>query len=226
MLAIVAKERHVKRRPKAKAVKGSKPTKPVGKGQASEPVKRITKMRSLIVEARSEGNAVGALLAKITDRHGMSVRAVASNPELLKEAGLNPKDVNPEAIGVANFILNETDKDISARVAAYNERVKPFIKQEPTFADEPGKEILPLYAEPKKKPKREGLFGHKVTAVIRWMGVEGWKFPAAKKALAALGVNIADATIHAQLRAGVKGERGPAAELTASESKKLKEAAK
>lgn len=59
-----------------------------------------------------------------------------------------------------------------------------------------------------------GLFGQSVTAVIRWMGKEGWTFAEAKEALERVKVSIAEATIRAQLLAGRQGKRGAPAELS------------
>jgi len=72
--------------------------------------------------------------------------------------------------------------------------------------------------------KRYELFGHAITGVLRAMGKAGWKFADARKALNVLGIECADATLHAQLRAGVKGERGDPAPLTAENFQALKDA--
>ncbi len=76
-------------------------------------------------------------------------------------------------------------------------------------------------APAKKGTTRDTLFGYPVTSVIRWMGKDCWGWDEAKTALSMLKVRVADATIHAQLRAGKKGERGPPAPLNSSEEKKL-----
>lgn len=68
-----------------------------------------------------------------------------------------------------------------------------------------------------------GLWGHQPTAVIRWMGKEGWNFKQAKHALGHSGVDVADATIRAQLLAGKKGERGAPADLTDEQKNHLQE---
>lgn len=65
------------------------------------------------------------------------------------------------------------------------------------------------------------LFGHSVTAVIRLMGKQDWEFGEVKHALKAKGIQVADATIRAQLLAGRKGTRGEPATLEAKEIKEL-----
>ena len=68
---------------------------------------------------------------------------------------------------------------------------------------------------------RDLLFGHSITAVIRWMGKNQWKFDQAKKALAAKDITVADATLRAQLHAGRNGARGEPATLTKAQAQEL-----
>lgn len=68
---------------------------------------------------------------------------------------------------------------------------------------------------------KETIFGFPMTAVIRWMGVDCWNYDQARTALSFLKIKIADTTIHAQLRAGRKGERGPPAELSPGQEREL-----
>jgi hypothetical protein len=73
--------------------------------------------------------------------------------------------------------------------------------------------------EGKKGGKKYRIWGHPVTAVIRWMGSDAWTFDDVRLALKELGVpDVGDNTVKAQLIAGRKGGdcdgRGPAAELT------------
>lgn len=58
------------------------------------------------------------------------------------------------------------------------------------------------------------LWNHQPTAVLRWMGKEGWSFEDAKKVLKARGLNVKDPTIKTQLSAGRLGKRGAPAKLT------------
>jgi hypothetical protein len=69
------------------------------------------------------------------------------------------------------------------------------------------------------------LFGFSVTAVLRWMGRQGWK---AKEALAVLtaldtehGCLCNQGTVNIQVRAGAKGERGEPAPLTPTQAEQL-----
>jgi serine/threonine protein kinase len=74
--------------------------------------------------------------------------------------------------------------------------------------------------EPENAPRAD-ILGHSATAVVRWMGRQGWDFDRAKAALARLGGQIAESTIRIQLRAGAKGERGEPAMLTPEEIAQL-----
>lgn len=69
----------------------------------------------------------------------------------------------------------------------------------------------------------EGLWGHQPTAVIRWMGKEGFSFQEAQAALQASGVDVAPGTIRAQLLAGRTGQRGAPAPLTLEQIEELKQ---
>lgn len=58
------------------------------------------------------------------------------------------------------------------------------------------------------------LWGNQPTAVMRWMGKEGWSPQEASKVLKEMGVDGAEATVKIQVRAGATGQRGAAAALT------------
>ncbi len=79
---------------------------------------------------------------------------------------------------------------------------------------------------PEKKPRGSyDLFGFPVTAVLRWMGKEGWTFHDARKVLDAYDLQeVADGTIRTQLGCGKRGERGEPAPLTPEQVKQLEEA--
>lgn len=90
-------------------------------------------------------------------------------------------------------------------------------------------------AAPAVKEKKEGVstgprtvnrvsngvkvFEFSPTAVVRWMGQEGWTFDQAKKALTGYGVEVNDVTIKTSLNRG-KREGNPAA-LSAAQKKEL-----
>lgn len=69
---------------------------------------------------------------------------------------------------------------------------------------------------------RTTIFGHPVTAVLRWMGKQGWTFDHAARAVSSFGADIAGGTIKIQLKAGRKGERGEPAAITPDQEKELK----
>jgi SPP1 gp7 family putative phage head morphogenesis protein len=62
------------------------------------------------------------------------------------------------------------------------------------------------------------LANHSKTGVVRWMGKNDISFAEAKVLMEELGLEVADATIRAQLRAGVTGQRGAPASLTQAEA--------
>lgn len=71
------------------------------------------------------------------------------------------------------------------------------------------------------KTTRYTLFGHAVTAVIRWMGVKGFTFDQAVAALEESGCCPNPATVKIQLSAGLKGERGAPASLSREHAAQL-----
>lgn len=78
-----------------------------------------------------------------------------------------------------------------------------------------------------RKICRCDIFGHPVTAVLRWMGREGWEFEDALTAVVTMGAStISDVTIRLQLAAGRKGERGEPADITSAQAKILIENSK
>ncbi len=80
--------------------------------------------------------------------------------------------------------------------------------------------------KPKRQITRAQIFGYPVTAVLRWMGVEGWSFADARAAINAFGAGgISDTTIRIQLPAGRKGDRGAPAPITKQQAAELKAAA-
>lgn len=95
-------------------------------------------------------------------------------------------------------------------------------------AAEPAKPQPPVESgKPKRQIVRAQIFGHAATAVIRWMGANGWTFDEARAALAEFGAaGISDTTVRIQLPAGKKGERGPAAPISEDQAKQLRAAVK
>jgi hypothetical protein len=69
---------------------------------------------------------------------------------------------------------------------------------------------------------RDMIYGHAVTAVLRWMGKDKWDFRDVKRCLAVLKVSVADATIRAQLLAGRQGKRGEPAKLSKEQRMELR----
>ena len=62
--------------------------------------------------------------------------------------------------------------------------------------------------------RRYLLYGHNVTSVLRFLGLDGWTLEESSKLMTILGLSVKEATLKAQLRAGRLGERGDPAKLT------------
>lgn len=108
-----------------------------------------------------------------------------------------------------------------------NPTPKPIIKPEPIIVDpKPLPKPTPIPDPIKPTPALKPEFHQAPTAVIRWMGKEGFSFQEARAAVAEAGLKVSDATIRAQLSAGAKGLRGAAAELSEDQAAFLQQARK
>jgi hypothetical protein len=129
-------------------------------------------------------------------------------PEFLIDNGLNPQkylkvqvvDKGREIVGLHIDTINQAWRLYRTK---HPQRVPRIMRQDDDDEDE----------QLGGSKKRQVLFGHHVTAVLRWMGTDHWDFNEAKKALSKLRVYPADPTIRIQLRAGKTGERGEPAPL-------------
>lgn len=114
--------------------------------------------------------------------------------------------------------FTEAWKDAPAE--ALSEPANGTSEDSPPPASLPGNQATEEPA-PSKTKSRYDLFGFPVTSVLRALGKDGWNVEQASKALAALNIPCAPATIAIQIKAGAKGERGDPASLTAEHWKQL-----
>jgi len=122
-------------------------------------------------------------------------------------------------------------RDTRVELEAYGHylasKSKGLFSQVAASEKELAKKIAGLDKQRAELPADSGqnrLFGYHPTAVIRWMGAQGWKFSAAQAVLEHYGFSIADATIRTQLAAGRRGERGAPAKLSDDQMNGLREA--
>jgi hypothetical protein len=87
-----------------------------------------------------------------------------------------------------------------------------------------GKEINRQDEATVQTRKRYELFGYPVTAVLRWMGKEGWTKKEALKALAHFNVKCSPNTVTIQVRRGAKGGEGYPAPITPEQARQLNQA--
>ena len=169
-------------------------------------------------------------LAAAADRHGLTCKDAARFPDVLADAELTPADICKEVIDEAHMVhrarINRLRRLIDERARKLELVVSKKGVSEPSYDEKPAKVA-------KAKPaasQRVKLFGHSVTAVMRWMGATGgWDADKASKAITKLtGVKPSDATIKIQLKAGAAGQsdRGEPALITPKEAKQLKAAVK
>lgn len=103
----------------------------------------------------------------------------------------------------------------------------PDRPEPPRGADRPA--ATTVDDRPARQPVRTGgkgaeLFGHPLTAVMRWMGKAGWTWEQGMTALGKLGIAANESTVKTQVGAGKKGLRGEPAALTADQIRSLESA--
>lgn len=128
---------------------------------------------------------------------------------------------------------DEWEQDVAKQEASLPKREKPRAKPPaPVTQSKPSRTRAPKPDRPDTPEgqgndgsrKRELLFGHPPTAVLRAMGKKGWTIAQASAALECLGITVAECTIKIQVRAGEKGQRGAPADLSKAQWKELQEA--
>ncbi len=164
------------------------------------------------------GKKAAAGLARCADENGVGVRDLINTmPEKLADWKITK--FSESDIQTAESILHEISANISNRVKNHNDSINA--KLNPTAEVEYTEPGRPERTAAGDVPKRKKWNEYPITAVVRWMGVEGWNAKQATQVLEALGFDLSPATIAAQLRAGKMEERGPAADLNPQQEKEL-----
>lgn len=191
-------------------------------------------------KSKAPAMTLGEKIAAAADREGMSEAAVVSFPDFVLAYGLEgatDADIL-QAEGINRSRSRAITKGLAERNAAVLKKreVAPEEPEESEAAPKPKKKSKAVSSDPtapekapKAKPaapvKSKVLWeGFAPTAVIRWMGKEGWSLEHSMAAIAGVGIHLADATFKIQWKAGQKGERGEPAAITPALAKKLKAA--
>lgn len=162
-------------------------------------------------------------LVRLADAEGMTPRGVSRHADLLAKAGLAKGDITEGVLLDATHRAKREAEALFERAAALNAKLAG------DEAKIKGQEPKEAVSKDRKAPERgkvtKGtIFGHSITAILRWMGANGWNKEDAGVALATYGFgSVADSTIYIQLAAGRKGDatRGPVPELSKKEAKEL-----
>lgn len=171
----------------------------------------IGKALDHFIKEGGKSHKLAARLARLADSEGMRPQDVIRFPDLLEKIGLEPDDVSELTAHHASEMLSNHD-----------EFVRQWVKDWNGVEDPKPEESKPVVeVQESTHTKRQKLWGYPVTAVIRWMGSEGFTWQEAANVLKKLGVDVADSTIQIQVRAGETGARGPAANLTPDQANKL-----
>lgn len=99
------------------------------------------------------------------------------------------------------------DADDASAIATQEERRQP-----------PAKRSQQSAAPPRK---RQTLYGHNLSRIIRWMGVRDWTHDEVKLVFESLGLQVSENTIRIQLKAGKTTRKGWA-ELSRDEKRELR----
>lgn len=166
----------------------------------------MQRFEQLCKETLKQGHKRSVRLARLADKQGMTPTDCAKYPDLLDTIDLEPEDVTQHVLHHAN----EIHQQYSLFVRSINKKHEPKTKA-PELVSGPVEEGA----------KRFKILGHPATAVIRWLGKEGYSFPETMKLLGKLGVDLAESTVKIQLKAGKNGERGEPASISKRQSDQI-----
>jgi hypothetical protein len=169
--------------------------------------------------------SVALQLARVSIAACHSVQWMVKKPHLLSAFGVEPADISDEVLKEAVGLHKRMPPLITPDVRFLKSLQKGTVCE----LDVPMGDVPSPLPTPKttRKQVRAMVFGFSITAVLRWMGKEGWNFEDASVVCASVGAaKIADVTIRLQLKAGKDGLRGPAAPITAAQAKQLRQMSK
>jgi hypothetical protein len=182
--------------------------------------------KQLCDEAAATGK-IGKRAAKLAwcaEMNNLRVADLTRFPELLDKIDFEPEEVTPRLRSEAQAIISSHNVTLENWKEWWNKTFHPE-PERPDWRNDPNGKLDAgnFQAQHIKLDvgKRSKIYGHPVTAVLRWMGQEDWTKADAKKALRKLGIDIADSTVDIQLRAGQRGERGDPASLTKQQENDL-----
>lgn len=155
-------------------------------------------------------------IAKMIEDHEEAVNSFSLNTrrDTMENAALRIK-LTRLKLEAYSDVLAEHSENLKKKVEEINDKLLKEINRVTTTQQAIAKGEM-------EAPKRAELYGHSITAVLRWMGKEKWSFEDAKAAMLRKGIQLADATFRAQLLAGRKGERGEPANLTKEQEADLR----
>jgi hypothetical protein len=176
---------------------------------------------------------ITAALVALADKHGMTPKGVSRHADLLADVDLAPGDITKAVLLDATTRAQEETEALLRRGRRYQEELelahyKAWGVEPPAKAEEQQEQAST--AVKVRKPRTVGkvvrgqIFGLAATAILRWMGANGWNAEDAGVCLATYGLGaMSDSTIYIQLRAGKVGDatRGPVPTLTKAQAKEL-----
>lgn len=171
-------------------------------------------------------------LERLAEENGMRAKDLLEFPYKFKGSKLKPELITPALCVEAEHYHVEKWEESIRKWNAEGKQVwvwdghPEFSREKLLGINQTIQEELPAHESdrapaPTVKGARQSLFGFPVTHVLRWMGKDDWTMQEATVAMQRLGMDVAKATISAQLLAGRKGQRGEPANLTQDQIKQL-----
>ncbi len=173
-------------------------------------------------ELSKAGLGEAVMLSDLADKLGMTVEAVITFPQHLKDAGL-PNVFLPAVVRRAHKINRDgidamlwrcnwkgdvaptlsrkeaEEKVVEAEVVIEKKTAKVIAKQEK-------KDAKVVHVKRTIPSTKGSLYGYTGTAIVRWFGANGVSVDDAKSRIKALGFDLSDSTVKIQHRAGLKGD--------------------
>ncbi len=201
---------------------------------------------------RGAKESTSAWFRRMARTYGKHPRLLASSPLCLAQARVCPDELTPPFL---SQLSKDCYEEALAWAESYNASAKPRRQGEPVLVgvdkqawffspeEEAARQEIERariqqeqglvvqettttkITEGKNGGRRYDLFGHPVTAVLRWMGSQDWTADEAYAVVTAFGIECSESTAKIQVRAGAKKDtsRGEPAKLTAAQVKELED---
>jgi hypothetical protein len=162
-------------------------------------------------------------IAALADHYGIYPHHVKEDAAILAEQRIDAAELTVEVMTHADRLFQKAINETLAKADRFNGYARSgstsaVVTEEYKDAPAEKKERAPRIVH------RARVFDYSVTAVLRWMGKNGWDVEDAFAAVTDISgeYGLSMSTVKIQLLAGKKGQRGEPAPITPSQAKTLK----